>query len=155
MERTDVSVLNPKPNVRTIEIDVCIPDARAGDANRPAPEPGEVAADWEVEKDNQYKARVEAAGSEFVPFVVEAGGRFGVRARKFFKFLIHAVSQQTDMPKSLLSSKWRQKIAVNLKRVRIQQQRLQAVRMGVIPGAAAEGEEEDPVEVEDFGYMRA
>ncbi len=86
--------------------------------------------------------------------MVEAGGRFGKQATELFKELVHAVSQQTHMSKSLVSSIWKQRLVVTLKRVNIQQQRLQAARMGVIPRLELE-EEEDVVDMEDFQYVRA
>jgi hypothetical protein len=88
---------------------------------------------------------------KFFPCVVEVGGRFGEPATELFKELVHAVSQQTHMSKSL-SSIWKRRLVVTLKRVNIQQQRLQAAKMGVIP--RVELEEEDVVDMEDFEYVR-
>jgi hypothetical protein len=51
-----------------------------------------------------------------LPFVMEAHGRWGESARKFFKFLIHEAASATGVPKSNLSIYWRQRLVGNMRR---------------------------------------
>jgi hypothetical protein len=103
------------------EVDLGITDARSLDNATGVPLAGAAAAAMELTKDTRYKGRVERGGGK-------VGGRFGEPATEVFKELVHAVSQQTHMSNSLVSSIWKQRLVVTLKRVNIQQQRPQAAR---------------------------
>jgi hypothetical protein len=60
---------------------------------------------------------------------MEAGGRFGKQAAQFFKRAVHAVSLQTNMSKSCMSTNWKQRLVITHRRVGIRQRRMQALKL--------------------------
>ena len=153
-ERTDITIHN-WPGAVSHEFDVCITDARRAENGPERPVPGGVAEAAEKVKDTHYKARVEEAGGVFTPLVMEALGRFGAKATAFFKKAVHAVSLQTYMSKSQISTYWRQRIVVTMRRVGMQQLRLQALKLYAISFDAMVEEEEDILGIGDIEYVRA
>jgi hypothetical protein len=150
-ERTDFTIHN-WPNVTAHEFDVCITDARSV-AHSQTPKPLVAATTNEDRKIKHYKDKLKGANAEFTPLVIEAGGRFGKQAAQFFKKAVHAVSLQTNMSKSCISTYWKQRLVVTLRRVGIRQQRMQALKLyGMNPELIAE--QVDELGMEDVEYVR-
>jgi hypothetical protein len=78
-----------------------------------------------VDKINKYAEDCARGNAAFTPLVMEAGGR----AEKFFKQVVHAVSLQTTMCKSRISTYWKQRLVIASRCTGIRQQRLQALQL--------------------------
>jgi hypothetical protein len=149
--RTDVSITTWK-DVTSLEIDVSITDARTLHlANKS--EPGKAAGIAEKHKNDSYKTAVEAAGGEFMPFVMEAHGRWGESARKLFKLLVREAASSTGADKAMLTSYWRQRFVVGMRRAAMQglRERAQNIFRSRIEDIH---EEQDAEGLGDIDYIR-
>jgi hypothetical protein len=138
--------------VTSLEIDVSITDARTLHlANKS--EPGKAAGIAEKHKNDSYKPAVEAAGGEFMPFVMEAHGRWGESARKLFKLLVREAASSTGADKAMLTSYWRQRFVVGMRRAAMQglRERAQNIFRSRIEDIH---EEQDAEGLGDIDYIR-
>jgi hypothetical protein len=149
--RTDLSITTWK-DVTSLEIDVAITDVRTLRLVNKS-EPGKAAAIMEKHKNDKYKAAVEESGGEFLPFVMEAHGRWGESARNLFKHLVRATASSTGADKAMLTSYWRQRLVVGMRRSAMQGLRERAQN---IFNARTEDihEEQDAEGLEDIDYIR-
>jgi hypothetical protein len=125
--RTDITIHN-WPGKSAHELDVTITDTRAA-GHAQVPRPLTAAAASEVDKINKYAEDCARGNAAFTPLVMEAGGRFGEKAAKFFKQVVHAVSLQTTMSKSRISTYWKQRLVIASRCTGIRQQRLLALQL--------------------------
>ena len=118
--RTDITVNNWE-NAIPLELDITITDPRnLSDVLTHIPSPQEAAKRAEARKINKYNENINRAGGLFKPLVMETFGRFGDIARNIFKKLIDIIAINSGKEKSWLSTYWKSKLVVNMRKLYIQ-----------------------------------
>ena len=118
--RTDITVNNWE-NSTPMELDVTITDPRnLSNVLTHIPNPQEAAKRAESQKINKYNENINRAGGIFKPLVMETFGRFGDIARNIFKTLIDILSINSGKNKAWLSTYWKSKLVITMRKLYIQ-----------------------------------
>jgi hypothetical protein len=156
--RTDITINNYEAGC-SMDCDISITDPRCQLNNGShsvavAPVAEAAAVAREVQKVNSYGATITAAGGLFMPLVMESYGRWGPKAREFFKLLVDKATSLHNSPSNCMAVYWRSRLCIAMRRAAMKGL-LQRSKDVVQRSSWRCAEETDPgvLEISDILYM--